>query len=170
MNSPIKWFHPFPSATPSKYRALTCVDKRVSIVSGNGLSPVRRQAISWTNVDLLSIGSSGKLQWNSNCSAKFFIHESVYENVCEMAVILSKGRWVSKVLQCMGGGIKRLSNTVLFPIFPLSLLPVDSVANISWLLTQWPTFRHVFHRRCLSVSANHVVRCQLQPPFGTLST
>ena len=29
---------------------------QVSIVSGNGLSPVRRQAITWTNADLLSIG------------------------------------------------------------------------------------------------------------------
>ena len=27
--------------------------------SGNGLSPVRRQAITWTNADLLSIGPSG---------------------------------------------------------------------------------------------------------------
>ena len=29
------------------------------ITSGNGLSPVRRQAITWTNVDLLSIGPLG---------------------------------------------------------------------------------------------------------------
>ena len=31
----------------------------VSIGSGNGLSPVRRQAITWTNGDLLSIGPLG---------------------------------------------------------------------------------------------------------------
>ena len=31
----------------------------VNIGSGNGLSPVRRQAITWTNVDFLSIGPLG---------------------------------------------------------------------------------------------------------------
>ena len=31
----------------------------VSIGSGNGLSPVRRQAITWTNAKLLSIGLLG---------------------------------------------------------------------------------------------------------------
>ena len=36
-----------------------CVGLRVSISSGNGLSPVRCQAITWTNADLLSIGPLG---------------------------------------------------------------------------------------------------------------
>ena len=31
----------------------------ISISSGNGLSPIRRQAITWTNVHLLSIGPLG---------------------------------------------------------------------------------------------------------------
>ena len=31
----------------------------VNIDSGNGLAPVRRQAITWTNADLLSIGPLG---------------------------------------------------------------------------------------------------------------
>ena len=31
----------------------------VNIASGNGLSPVRRQTITWTNTDLLSIGPLG---------------------------------------------------------------------------------------------------------------
>ena len=36
-----------------------------------------------------------KLQWNSIHNAKRFIHDNAYENiVCEMAVILSKERWV----------------------------------------------------------------------------
>ena len=35
------------------------------------------------------------LQWNSNWNRKLFIHENVLENVvCEMAAILSSGRWV----------------------------------------------------------------------------
>ena len=35
----------------------------ISIGSGNGLSPIRRQAITWTNAHLLSIGP-----WGTNCS------------------------------------------------------------------------------------------------------
>ena len=37
------------------YASVNCV----SIVVGNGLPPVRRQAITWTNADLLSIGPLG---------------------------------------------------------------------------------------------------------------
>ena len=36
-----------------------------------------------------------KLQWNFYQNTKFFIHENALVNVlCEMAVILSRGRWV----------------------------------------------------------------------------
>ena len=69
----------------------------VGIGSGNGLSPVRWQAITSTNADLLSIGPLG-----TNFSEiqieikKIFIHENAFENVvCEMAAILSRGRWVT---------------------------------------------------------------------------
>ena len=37
----------------------TCVCRLGSIGSDNGLSPVRRQANTWTNADLLSIGPLG---------------------------------------------------------------------------------------------------------------
>ena len=37
----------------------TCVDKLTIIGSDNGLSPGRRQAITWTNVGILLIGPSG---------------------------------------------------------------------------------------------------------------
>ena len=37
-----------------------CVSKLASIVSDNGLSPGRRQAIIWTNAGLLLIGPLGK--------------------------------------------------------------------------------------------------------------
>ena len=36
-----------------------CVGKTTSLGSDNGLSPLRRQAIIWTNADLLSIGPLG---------------------------------------------------------------------------------------------------------------
>ena len=50
--------------------------------SRNGLSPVRRQAITWTNADLLSIGPLGtnfseiRIQ-----NTKLFMNENVFENV-----------------------------------------------------------------------------------------
>ena len=65
----------------------------VSIVSSNGLPPVRRQAITWTNA--VNCNLRDKLQWNSNHNTKLFIQENVFENViCEMVAILSRGRWV----------------------------------------------------------------------------
>ena len=40
-----------------------------------------------------------KLQWNFNQNTKLFIHGNAYENiVCEMAAILSRGRWVKEPL------------------------------------------------------------------------
>ena len=74
---------------------------RVSIGSDNGLSPVRRQAITWTNAHLLLIG-----YLRTNFSEiwikiqKFLVN--AFENVvCEMMHILSRGRWVfCSVLPC----------------------------------------------------------------------
>ena len=43
--------------------------------------------VNWTLVNIL--------RWNSNRNTKLFIHENAFENVlCEMATILSRGRWV----------------------------------------------------------------------------
>ena len=64
--------------------------------SGNGLSPIRHQAITWTNATLMSIGPLGT-NFNEilNQNTKLFIHENALENVfCEMAAILSRGEWV----------------------------------------------------------------------------
>ena len=43
-----------------------CVSKLIIIGSDNGLPPGRRQAIIWTNADILLIGPLGtmKTQWN----------------------------------------------------------------------------------------------------------
>ena len=39
------------------------------------------------------------LQWNFNQNIKFFLHKNAYENiVCEMAAILSRGRWVNSAV------------------------------------------------------------------------
>ena len=62
----------------------------VSIDSDNDMSPIRRQAIIWTNAGLLSIGTvMNKFQWNFNQNTKLFIDENAHENiVCEMAAIV----------------------------------------------------------------------------------
>ena len=68
---------------------------RTGIGSENGLSPIRRQAIIWTNAVFLS-RLRNKVQWNLNQNSNIFIHENAFENiVCEIAVILSRGRWVN---------------------------------------------------------------------------
>ena len=70
---------------------------RVGIGSDSGLSPVRRQAIIETNAMLLPIGPLGtNFSEFSNQNSKLFIHEIASENiVCQMAAILSRGRWVN---------------------------------------------------------------------------
>ena len=66
-----------------------CVGKLTIIGSDKGLSPVRHQAIIWTNAGLLLIRHTG-----TNFSEilieiqTFFIQENAFENVvCEMASI-----------------------------------------------------------------------------------
>ena len=68
---------------------------QVSIGTDNGLSPIWRQAIIWTNAGLLSIGPLG---------TKLFIHKNAPENiVCEVAAIFSRGRWVNRWRQWQYG-------------------------------------------------------------------
>ena len=47
----------------------------LNLGSGNGLSPVRRQSITWTNVDLLSTGPS---EWNSFQSKHNFSQKNTF--------------------------------------------------------------------------------------------
>ena len=69
----------------------------VSIGSGNGLSPVRWQAISWTNADLLSIGPLGanlsEIQMEIHNFSFMKMHLKMLS--AKMAAILSIGRWVN---------------------------------------------------------------------------
>ena len=65
---------------------------RVSIGSGNGLSPVRQQASKPLPEPMLAYCQLNKLQWNLNQNKKNFIHENAFESVvCEMTAILSRG-------------------------------------------------------------------------------
>ena len=66
------------------------VSKCDVIGSDNGLSPVRHQAIIWTNTGFIVNGILGnKLQWNFDQTFNIFIREKPLENVvCKVAVIL----------------------------------------------------------------------------------
>ena len=65
-----------------------------NIGSGNGLSPVRLQAITWADAELLSIVPiRTKLQ---NQNMKTFIEENALANgIGKMSAILSRGKWVN---------------------------------------------------------------------------
>ena len=70
----------------------------VSIGSGNGLSPVRRQAITWTNAGLLSIGILGTYFSEIWIRIVSFPFKKMQLKMlsARMAAILSRGRWVIK--------------------------------------------------------------------------
>ena len=62
------------------------------IDSDNGLSPGRRQTITWTDADLLSMGQVGTNFSEICIKIVIFSLKNVAENVvCEMAAILSRG-------------------------------------------------------------------------------
>ena len=71
-----------------------CVDNLTIIGSDNGLSPGRRQAITWTNVGILLIGPMG-----TNFSEMLIeIHTFSFENVVwKMAAILSRPQCVNHI-------------------------------------------------------------------------
>ena len=77
---------------------------RVSIGSGNRLSPVWCQAITWNNAAIWILRN--KRQWNSNRNSYIFIDENAFENVvCEITAVLYKG----------GGGrgeLKQINNNM----------------------------------------------------------
>ena len=77
---------------------------QVNIGSDNGLSPIRRQAITRTNADLLLIGRLEQTSVKYESKYKTFIHDAfVNDNafgniVCKITAILSGGRWMKEEL------------------------------------------------------------------------
>ena len=61
-----------------------CVSKLTVVGSDNGLPPGRRQAIVWTNAEILLIGPSGTCFRNLNRNSYVFIQENAF---CKMAAI-----------------------------------------------------------------------------------
>ena len=66
----------------------------VIISSGNGLAPVRRQAITWTNVGLLSIGLQGTNSSEIWIESLSFLFKKMHLKMssAKMGSILSRGR------------------------------------------------------------------------------
>ena len=82
-----------------------CVSESGPHWSGNGLSPVSRQAIIWTNAGILIIRTlrtnfSEILSEKYELNSYICIQENAFEKVvCEMVTILSRRRWVNTA-QC----------------------------------------------------------------------
>ena len=78
------------------------IDMRVNTESDCWLKETNHYwQLSWMLLDkflawLNSLGSF-KIQWNSNRNTTLFIQENALKNVCEMATILSRGRWVNSL-------------------------------------------------------------------------
>ena len=59
-----------------------CYSNLTNIVSDNGLSSGRRQAIIWINAGMFLIGPfRNKLQWNLNHNSYIFIQGNAFENI-----------------------------------------------------------------------------------------
>ena len=70
-----------------------------------------------------------KLQWNFNQNKKLFIHENASENtVCEMAAILSRGRWVKWYWSVRKLKLPRMcSFDIVFSVWLRVLVPTASI-------------------------------------------
>ena len=83
---------------------------RFSVGSDNGLSPIHRLAIVYTNAFFFSTGPSGKN------NARFIIYENPSENiVCEMVAILSRGGWVNWASRVQAQHSKKCDNQFRWP-------------------------------------------------------
>ena len=65
--------------------------------SGNGLSPVRRQTITWSNAVYCQLDPWELVSVKFELEFYPFIQENAFENVAaKRAAILSRGRWVNQ--------------------------------------------------------------------------
>ena len=134
----------------------------VNISSGNGLSPNKWQAITWTNADMLSTGLMNNLQWNLKSKYKHtrkmylkiyakwdrFVQASVCKQLQVITVDASALVVVFKVLNVFSENIMTfLSWPFHFneDTFTYWYIRVESVQNHlwnalwnTWCLIQWP--------------------------------
>ena len=138
---------------------------RVSIGSDNGLSPIWSQASIWTNAGSFSVGpietDSGE---NFNQNVIFFIHENASENiVCEMAAILSTGRWVNHIKYTSDSLCRPLwdklswNQCCINAVFQYSIC-ILKIANNNW---KYDTCSETHISECLFDTAYNVSNSQL---------
>ena len=92
----------------------------VIIGPGNGLSPVQAQAITWTNVNTLSIRTLGIILQNLNQDTNIFIHKNTIENgVCKITAIMPQPQYVTSTFKSKASKQKFLdaktSELIAFP-------------------------------------------------------
>ena len=76
-----------------------CINELVIIGPGNGLSPVWRQAITWTNAHLLSIGPLGTNFNEIRITMQNFSFNKMHLKIvsAKMAAILSRGEMSEEI-------------------------------------------------------------------------
>ena len=99
--------------------------------------------VNWTLVN--------KLQWNSNRNTKFFIHGNEFENVvCEIAAILSRGRWVEVQFQRLGWfSFQRQVWSYLY-------YRMDVFTEFCWMSITWHTSCDLWHYSDVTGASRHL--------------
>ena len=119
-----------------------CVGYLTIIGSDNGLSPGRRQAITW----IVNWTPRNKLQWNVNRNSYIFIQGNPFENVVwKMAAILSRP-------QCVN-----VQHSILF-ILPLLWKPQVADVHYGTRHLVWQV-RGSQYRRCRLRMGSIVIQC-----------
>ena len=137
-----------------------CASKLSIIVSDNGLSLGRHQAIIWTNDGMLFIGSLKKLQWNLNRNLYSFTQEDQVENIVWKMAALSRPQcvywqdthihpfainwWISLQIEC------RLCQVFMLQL--LTSLCVTGTLMISYNYVQFSTHIYGYVKTCRYVS------------------
>ena len=102
----------------------------IMIGSGSGLSPVRRQAITWTNDELLSVDPQECILIKSYLKSKTFQSYKCIQNAeCKVTDFLSRGHW---------GMLKNARNIVWY---------VWYVYNIAHYVRQWTPHYDIIKRK-----------------------
>ena len=89
VNHLLRWFNSSPPSAAYMHQWIRSSLVQIMASCLFGAKPLPKPVLGYCQLDPY------KLQWNNNQNTKLFIHENASENtVCEMAAILSWGRWV----------------------------------------------------------------------------
>ena len=109
----------------------------IYITSGNGLSPVRRQAINWTSAGLLSIALLGTNFSEIRVRILSFSFKNVHLKLSsvKMAAVLSRGRWVNLVVlkySCLSTKSININIIALLEMDSRKYFVIFSFISIDW--------------------------------------